>query len=230
MNITKANSEMLSIDENQPRNSGDSDPSPLPPEIDWAELVSCIQQGRPEAMERLYAIFGKGIRYYLTRQLGAQDIDDKIHDTFIITINAIRRGDLREPERLMGFVRTIVRRIVASHITRLIDERREHSDVDENPALVDTRVNPEADIIRDERVLIMREVLSEISPRDREILTRFYLYEQSQEEICRDMELSDTQFRLLKSRAKARFGELGKKRLDQNKNSGKNSLRKSAGG
>ena len=56
-------------------------------------------------------------------------------------------------------------------------------------------------------------VLRSISVRDREILTRFYLMEETQEEICEEMNLSDTQFRLLKSRAKARFGELGRKRL-----------------
>ena len=33
------------------------------------------------------------------------------------------------------------------------------------------------------------------------------------EEICRDLELTETQFRLIKSRAKARFGEMGKRRL-----------------
>lgn len=60
---------------------------------------------------------------------------------------------------------------------------------------------------------MIHKVLSEIPARDREILTRFYLLEQSQEQICLEMELSDTQFRLLKSRAKSRFGELGKKRL-----------------
>jgi hypothetical protein len=38
------------------------------------------------------------------------------------------------------------------------------------------------------------------------------LNEQTQEEICSAMDLTDTQFRLLKSRAKARFGDLGKKR------------------
>jgi RNA polymerase sigma-70 factor, ECF subfamily len=220
---------MLTLDENTPRQHGEPDPANPLPDIDWADLVACIQQGRPEAMERLYAIFGRGIRFYLTRQLGAQDIEDKIHDIFIITLNAIRRGDLREPERLMGFVRTIARRLVASQITRLIEERREHSDVEENPALIDRRVDPEAEIIHDERVLLMRAVLEEIAGKDREILTRFYLYEQPQEQICREMKLTDTQFRLLKSRAKARFGELGRKRLEQNKNSGKNSLRKSAG-
>ena len=56
-------------------------------------------------------------------------------------------------------------------------------------------------------------VLKGISRRDREILTRFYLQEQTQEQICSEMKLSETQFRLLKSRAKARFGELGKRRL-----------------
>ena len=59
----------------------------------------------------------------------------------------------------------------------------------------------------------MLKVLRGISARDREILTRFYLYEQTQEQICAEMNLSETQFRLLKSRAKARFGELGKRSL-----------------
>jgi hypothetical protein len=44
-------------------------------------------------------------------------------------------------------------------------------------------------------------------------LTRFYLNEESAEEICDNMGLTDTQFRLIKSRAKARFGELGRRRL-----------------
>jgi len=61
----------------------------------------------------------------------------------------------------------------------------------------------------------MREILEELSARDREILTRFYLDELTQDEICGEMNLSETQFRLLKSRAKARFGELGKRRLQQ---------------
>jgi len=62
---------------------------------------------------------------------------------------------------------------------------------------------------------LVQRVLSELSSRDREILTRFYLHEESQEEICIEMTLTETQFRLLKSRAKSRFGELGKKKLTQ---------------
>jgi RNA polymerase sigma-70 factor, ECF subfamily len=61
----------------------------------------------------------------------------------------------------------------------------------------------------------MTRVLRNLSWRDREILTRFYLRGESQERVCSEMNLTGTQFRLLKSRAKARFGELGKRRLQQ---------------
>jgi hypothetical protein len=37
------------------------------------------------------------------------------------------------------------------------------------------------------------------------VLSRFYLFEQPQEQICAEMNLTATQFRLLKSRAKTRF-------------------------
>jgi len=60
---------------------------------------------------------------------------------------------------------------------------------------------------------MIQRVLTELGDRDREILTRFYLYEQSQDQICSEMRLTETQFRLLKSRAKSRFGELGRKKL-----------------
>jgi DNA-directed RNA polymerase specialized sigma24 family protein len=59
----------------------------------------------------------------------------------------------------------------------------------------------------------MKSALADLGQRDRDILVRFYLKEQSQEQICREMSLTETQFRLLKSRAKAKFGEIGRKKL-----------------
>jgi hypothetical protein len=52
--------------------------------------------------------------------------------------------------------------------------------------------------------------------------------EQPQQQICEEMNLTETQFRLLKSRAKARFGELGRRRL-KHRIIPKVSLRKLAG-
>jgi RNA polymerase sigma-70 factor (ECF subfamily) len=180
---------------------------------EWIELVDRIRFDETDGMEELYELFSKGIRFYLCRQLGPQELDDKVHDTFVVVVQAIRRGELRDPSRLMGFVRTIVRRQVAAHIDKVVHTRREQIDLDSTIRLADPEGNPEERAIFGQRTDLINRVLGELSPRDREILTRFYLLEQSQDQICSEMGLSETQFRLLKSRAKARFGELGKKKL-----------------
>jgi RNA polymerase sigma-70 factor, ECF subfamily len=179
----------------------------------WVELVERIRSGKTDGMEELYQLFSRGIRFYLCRQLGPQELDDKVHDTFVVVVQAIRRGELREPQRLMGFVRTIVRRQVAAHIDRVVHDRREQAEFDSTVRVADPRGNPEEAAIFRQRIGLIRQVLGELSERDREILTRFYIDEQSQDQICSEMGLTETQFRLLKSRAKARFGELGKKKL-----------------
>jgi RNA polymerase sigma-70 factor, ECF subfamily len=179
----------------------------------WQHLVNRIQGGDAGGMEDLYAVFSRGVRFYLCRQLGPQELEDKVHDTFLIVVQAIRRGELREPDRLMGFVRTIVRRQVAAYIDNAVQTRREQTDLESGLSISDGRSNPEEDAIARQRVEIMTSVLHSVSARDREILTRFYLLGQNQQQICSEMHLSDTQFRLLKSRAKARFGELGRRSL-----------------
>ena len=184
---------------------------------DWAELVQNIRAGDANAMEKLYQVFARGIRLYLCRQLGLQDVDDKVHDTFLIVVQEIKNGELREPDRLMGFVRTIARRLVAGHIDQMVHRRRDNVPVESGIAISDNSATPEQDVLGREKVDIMFEVLRDMSGRDRDILTRFYLYEQSQETISREMDLTPTQFRLLKSRAKARFAELGRKKLDNKK-------------
>lgn len=185
------------------------------PAVDWRGLVESVRRGDPQGLDQLYRLFARGIRFHLCRQLGSQELDDKVHDTFLLIVSVIRKGDLREPERLTGFVRTIVRRQVAAYINENVHRRREEVDLETGARLRDSSWNPEQSAISGETRVLIKRVLERLAERDREILTRFYLYEQSQEQICEDMDLTDTQFRLLKSRAKARFGEIGKRKLQQ---------------
>src|ERR1700761_3475840 len=184
--------------------------------LEWALLVDQIKAGEDTGMEHLYKLFSRGIRYYLCRQLGPQELEDKVHDTFLIVVNAIERGDLREPERLMGFVRTVVRRQVAAYIEQAVHTRREQADIETGITVADRKQNPEQEAMLRQKADLMKSALAALSKRDRDILVRFYLKEQPQEQICREMELTETQFRLLKSRAKAKFGEIGRKKLANN--------------
>lgn len=184
------------------------------PNEHWPRLVSHIQAGNPDAMEELYQILSGGIRIYIQRQLGADEIEDHVHDTFLVLVAAIRQGEIREPERLMGFVRTVVRRQIANWIGRLQQTRRDQEVVDQQTMQIhDQRRTPEETAMESEKHEIITRALESLTDRQREILIRFYLMEQTQDRICREMRLTDTQFRLMKSRAKALFGRTGRKTL-----------------
>lgn len=201
---------MSATDEDPPRPER-SQPAALPVP-DWTALVNRIRNDDAAAMAELYGIFAKGIRYFLLRNLGPEDLDDKVHDCFVIVTQAIRNGDLREPERLMGYVRTVVKRQIAASIDVAVQQRRNRVDFEDSMfTLSDWRENPERSVMARQRAEIARKVLNGVSRRDRDILNRFYVLEQSQEQICAEMGLTYNQFRLLKSRAKARFGEMGKR-------------------
>ena len=186
---------------------------PIASEPVWIHVVDRIRQGDPTGMEDLYRVFSKGVRFFLYRQLGPHDLDDKVHDVFLIVTQSIRNGDLREPERLMGYVRTVVRRQVAAHIETAVQTRRNHTDLEGGVVLSARGPDPEKGAIENQKEQLAMRVLNSIAKRDREVLVRFYLQEQTPEQICEAMSLTETQFRLIKSRAKARFGELGKRRF-----------------
>lgn len=188
-------------------------PGPQPNSDRWTRLVERIQAGDASAVEDLYHHFSRGVRLLLFRQLGPESIDDRVHDIFLTVLEAIRAGSLHSPERLLGFIRTVVRRHIATAIHQAVGQRRDRLDIAEQWTLAGLERTPEQQAISGERVELIRRTLNELSSRDREILTRFYLHEQSAAQICEEMGLNATQFRLLKSRAKARFGEQGRRKM-----------------
>jgi RNA polymerase sigma-70 factor, ECF subfamily len=179
----------------------------------WPDLVQRVRDGEQSAMEDLYRVFSDGIRFYLWRQLGSQDLNDRVHDLFLTITESIQSGELREPERLMGYVRTVVRRQVAGHIHTVRQQRRNWFQLDFATTLLDSHPSPEHRVIRRQFNDVALRILSTMRHREREVLARFYLQEQSADEICQEMELTETQFRLLKSRSKAKLVKLCKGRL-----------------
>jgi RNA polymerase sigma factor (sigma-70 family) len=182
-------------------------------EPSWPDLVARVRAGDGAAMEELYRIFSGGIRFHLYRQFGSNDLDDKVHDIFLSVTQSIRNGEIREPERLMGYVRTVVRRQVAAYIDGAVQDRRRRTGLEPDIVLSDHHPDPERRAIERQHIDLAMRVLNAVPKRDREVLVRFYLKEEDPSLICREMDLTETQFRLIKSRAKARFGELGRTRL-----------------
>jgi|SRR5947209_12161087 len=175
------------------------------------DLVARVQSRQTAAFEELYGLV-KNFTFFLMRQLGAEDLQDKVHDVFLTVAQAILSGKLREPERLIPFLTTVTRFYTYNQIERRISRRRVSALSDGmNPP--DVRVNLEHSTYQQQRIKIAREILGAMPRRDRDVLSRFYIEEQSKEQICDEMQLTPTQFRLLKSKAKSTFTQLGERRL-----------------
>ena len=108
---------------------------PQEPEIDWRNVVDLIQRGDPAGEETLYRTLLRGARKFLQRRLGTQDVDDRVHDVFLIVAGAIHRGDIQHPEHLMAFVRTVLYRQLNLAIGEVIRCRDSSGDLSETAQL-----------------------------------------------------------------------------------------------
>ncbi len=166
-----------------------------------ADIVRRIKEGESAAIADLHRLCSRGLHAYLLRQVGPE-ADDLLHEVLIDVVRGIRGCGIREPERLMGYIYAVARAHVAAHIGATARRRRMGA-IDEN--IRDGADDPEHCVIASEQTAIMHTYLQHVSLRERDILTRFYLKHQTPEQIQREMNLTPTQFRLFKSRAKAHF-------------------------
>lgn len=170
-----------------------------------------IRGGHPAGLEQLYAM-ARNFTFFIMRQLGNEDLQDKVHDIFVTAASAISAGKLRDSERLTPFLTTLTRFYTYGQIDRRV-VRRKYVGPLEHANIPDRRVNLETSVYRQQKMRIVQEILGSMPRRDRDVLERFYVLEQSKEQICREMNLTPTQFRLLKSKAKSTFAKLGQQRL-----------------
>jgi RNA polymerase sigma-70 factor (ECF subfamily) len=169
-------------------------------------LARDVADGNPDAIEMLYVLLFRASRHMLASRLRDQDADDFLHETLAIVVEAIRNGELRNPAALPGYLKGVVRRQGAMCIVRKSTARRRQVDAGSFFATnAASDADPEADLISQERSELIQRGLGHLCQRDCELMTRFYLREQPFHQICEEMHLTETQFRLYKSRAKAKL-------------------------
>ena len=174
----------------------------------WADLVGRVRRGEASGAEDLYRTVSGNATARLRRNVDPHLVEDRLHDIVVTVLEAIQEGVLREPERLMGFVRTVTQRQVAAHIRSNMASRRRLTPINLLELPSPRQHSPDAALVREEKALALRRVMLQLRERDREILIRFYSYEQSPEQICQEMNLTPNQFRLFKSRAIARCSDV----------------------
>ncbi|HYM13449.1 MAG TPA: sigma-70 family RNA polymerase sigma factor [Bryobacterales bacterium] len=194
----------------------------------FARIVAQILRGEAAGQEALYEEFERGVRFFFAHQLRGEDAEDKMHDTFLAVITAIRGGGLREPARLAGFLHTIAHRQLAEHLTEVMRRKTEPLEAAEVGLPREQSASPEQETIVSQRLRFAQRILHALPEIDRQILRRFYFEGQLPERICAELRISKTQFRLRKHRAKQRFVALTREALKRKKPADEVLLRKGA--
>lgn len=179
---------------------------------DPVALVARIREGDAGARDaetELVARYGKGLSYLLRKITGDSTLsEDLLQETFRVALRRIRAGELREPEKLGGFLRQTAKNLARAEHRR--GGRWESMDDGlEGREPVAPEESQLSRVIRNEEAGLVRRVLRDIrSRRDRQLLYRFYIAEEEKEEICRDLGLSSLNFNLVLFRARERFRKL----------------------
>lgn len=179
---------------------------------DPAQLVARIRQGERTAEEELVRRYSRGVSIILRRLAGSETVaDDLYQDVFLRAVEKIRAGEVRDPERLSGFICSLARNLAIDYLRRSAPEKAS-ADAAAGLSIADPAPGPLARVLHLEDAAAIRQVMSELSSdRDRQVLYRFYLKEEDKDAICADLNLTSLQFNRVLHRARERFRELYKK-------------------
>lgn len=167
---------------------GDAPPtaeSPPPAEIDEATL------------ERLRLKLRYKVLYHVGHNCA--DVDDLVQESLTRFIRAGQRHQIRNTEEFGAFLNGVCRNVILEYRRRV---RREPNS-DQEDVIPERGVRPDAEILelRD----AIDNCLAELADRDRAILRSLYLDGKDKDEICKEWNMTDAQFRVVLFRAKERF-------------------------
>lgn len=177
-------------------------------------MVARIQAGDTSAEAELVERYGRGLRLILDRQTGGRpETEDLYQETFCLVFEKLRRGELRDPSKLAAFLSQIARNLAIDFYRKIV---RRKTDADSEAVQEKATVKSDQldHLLRHEHAALVRQVIDEMrNERDRQLLYRFYIAEESREEIQEDYDLPGQQFNRVLYRARQRYKELYRERL-----------------
>lgn len=145
-----------------------------------------------------------GLLSLLHRKLNSRELAaDILNDAVVTTLEHARAGRLTDPERIAGYVFKVSMNLARNH-HRNMDNR---TDLRLPPDTLAAMEPHGLDGLGTEQLMgEVRTLVAELSsPRDREIVKRFYLDEEDKKTICADLQLSSLQFNQVIARARQRM-------------------------
>jgi len=136
------------------------------------------------------------------RMLHAPEIEDIINETFTRVLAAVKKGEIRQPERLGAYLNSVCNNVLSEGYRD--GSRNRHLDV-ECVEVTDPHSDVEETVYQQERQASVYSVLRKLTSKERAILCAHFLQERDKEEICRMFDVDRNYLRVLLHRAKVAF-------------------------
>ena len=175
-------------------------------EQDYRQLVDRIAAGDTAAEQRLVETFSRGLMVMLRQRTQDWELAADIHqDAFIVVIKRLREQGLQNPDGLKSFLRqTAINLFLGDR--RKYSRRQTSADSELISRVASESIGPVQSLERDQLALLIRELIAELTvPRDRQLLRRYYLAEESKQQLCADLELDSGHFDGVIFRARQRL-------------------------
>jgi RNA polymerase sigma-70 factor (ECF subfamily) len=175
---------------------------PLLTSQEQADLVARVRAGDPAAETRVAELFSPAIQAMArARSRGAADPQDVCQDALIAVITSLRRGQLRDGERLAAFVAGVARNVIHAEFRSRTRGGEPLAELHEPVA--DLR----DEIARRDRRRLLRDALAEVTASDRQILVLTLVQGLKSGEVATRLGLDSQVVRARKSRALRRLAE-----------------------
>lgn len=176
---------------------------PLLTPDEQTDLVARVERGEPDAEARLVQLFSAAVRTMArARTRGVLDDQDVSQDVMLAAITALRRGQLRESERLGAFIAGIARNIINNQL-RLHTRRSIEPLASDDVSIADFR----DEVAQRERTGMVRAALRQMSAEDQQILLLTLVEGLKSGEVATRLGLDAEVVRTRKSRAIKRLTE-----------------------
>jgi RNA polymerase sigma-70 factor, ECF subfamily len=172
--------------------------------------VDRLRDGDPQTEKHFVAYFGQILGIMLrARMLTPERVDDVRQETFSRVISTLRRdGGVKQPERFGAFVNSVCKNV---YYESNRESQRSQPLMDSHLETPDKVIDLERSLITQETKVMVREILGEMSQKDRDLLKAVFLEEGDKDEICRQFGVDRDYLRVRLHRAKERFKEVYQK-------------------
>ncbi|MGH9645033.1 MAG: RNA polymerase sigma factor [Terriglobales bacterium] len=175
------------------------------------EYVRKLAEHDPVVQRHFIEFFGSVLRVKLRAKLRSpQLVEDARQETFLRVFQAVQKGDgaIRNPGSLPAFVNAICNNVVFESLRGATRHSQMPEDLRE---MIDDGADPLRIVVTDERKRLVRRVLDEMAPKDRDLLRQVYFDERDKSEISQAMKINTEYLRVLIHRARNRFRDLAEK-------------------